>query len=88
MGYSIEVHGHRATSIWKIMMNPHDIEMEDISNVFDETVSWVSNMRHFKSQQITLDHYEEEGEVNHVRCHTVGVNLDSNARDLEEQWLR
>ena len=33
----------RATLVWKIMMNPHDIEMEDISNIFD-TLSGVSSM--------------------------------------------
>lgn len=35
----------RATSIWKIKMNPHDIEMEDISNVYFDTILGVSNMR-------------------------------------------
>lgn len=50
-------------SIWKIIMNPRDIEMEDISNVIFDTVSGVSNMRYFKSQKIELDLYEEEGEV-------------------------
>ena len=29
----------RAVSIWKIMMNSHDIEMEDISNVIFDIVS-------------------------------------------------
>ena len=27
----------RAALIWKVIMNPHDIEMEDISNVFFDT---------------------------------------------------
>ena len=67
---SIGMDVRRATYIRKIMMNPHGIEMEDISNHFFDTVSGVSNMRYFESQQIALDHCNEEREVNFVLCHT------------------
>ena len=30
-------------------MNPHDIKMEDISNMFVDTISGVSNMRYFNA---------------------------------------
>lgn len=40
----------RVTSIWKIMMNPHDIEMKDNCNVFFDTVLGTSSMRYFKLQ--------------------------------------
>lgn len=41
MCYSIGSMGmdvRRATSTWKIMMKPHDIKMEDISNLIFDTV--------------------------------------------------
>lgn len=46
------------------MMNPHDIKMEDISNVFFDTITGVSTMRYFNAQQIALDHRVEEREIN------------------------
>ena len=45
-------------------MSPHDIEMEDISNFFFDTVSGVSNTRYFKSQELAPQHGEEEQEIN------------------------
>jgi hypothetical protein len=36
-------------SMWKIMMNPHDIYMEDISDVFFNTITGVSNMIYFEA---------------------------------------
>ena len=36
------------------MLNPHDIEGSDISNVVIDTVLGVSNMRYFKSQEIGI----------------------------------
>lgn len=65
----------------------HDIEMEDISNFLFNIISKVSNMRYFKSQQIALDHREEEREVNHVHDNC-RVNVDLEARYLEERWLQ
>ena len=41
-------------------MSPRDIKMEDISNVFFDTVSGVSNMRYFKSQELAPQHGDEE----------------------------
>lgn len=35
----------RAASIWNIMMSPHNIKMEDISNVVFDTMLGASNMR-------------------------------------------
>lgn len=39
-------------SIWKIMMNPTNIHMEDISNVFFDTIIGVANMRYYNAQQL------------------------------------
>ena len=69
------------------MVNSHDIEMEDISSVLFNIVPEASNMRYFKSQQIALDHREEEREVNHVPHDNCGANVDLEARYLEERWL-
>ena len=41
----------RAASIWKITMNPHDI-----SNVFFDTMTCVSNMRYFNAQGLAHEH--------------------------------
>lgn len=46
--------------IWKIMMGPTNIDMENISNVFFDSILGVVNMRYFNVQQITMDHQEEE----------------------------
>ena len=40
----------------------HDIEMEDIPNVFD-TISGISNMRYFKSQELEVQHGVDEREI-------------------------
>lgn len=56
----------RTTSIWKIMMNPYDLTMEDISNVFSNTIIEVSNMRCVNAQQTALHHRVEEREINHT----------------------
>ena len=70
----------RAASIWKIMMNPYDIEMEDISGVFCDTNLGVSNMRYFKSQQIAHEHRDEEREVNRVLHDNCGLNKITRVR--------
>jgi hypothetical protein len=54
----------RTTSIYKIMMKPHDITMKDISNIFFDTFTGVSNMRYIDAQQFMLDHHVEEREIN------------------------
>lgn len=51
---------HRADSMWKIMMNPYDIEMENISKVFFDTMSGASNMRYFNAQGLAHEHQAEE----------------------------
>ena len=47
---------NQVASICKIMMNPHNIDMEDISNVLFDTITGVSNMRYFNAPQIVHDH--------------------------------
>ena len=42
------------------MTNPRGIEMEDTSNNFIDMVLVVPNMRYLQSQQIALDHRNEE----------------------------
>jgi hypothetical protein len=59
----------RVASMWKVMMNPHDIEMEDTyRSVCFDTVSGVTNMRYFKSHQLAFDRHEKEREINRVLC--------------------
>jgi hypothetical protein len=90
-GYSHEIYSvdvRRATLIWNILINFLDTKMKIISYVFFDTILAVSNMRHFKSQQIALDHLEEEREVNRIIRDNCGVDVDSEARDLEDTWLR
>jgi hypothetical protein len=53
--WSIGMDIRRVALIWKIMMNPHDIKIKNISNVFFDTVLRVSNMRYFKSQELSHD---------------------------------
>jgi hypothetical protein len=46
----------RVALICTTVMNPHDIEMEDISNAFIYMVLGVINMRFFNAQQIAREH--------------------------------
>jgi hypothetical protein len=74
------------------MIDPHGIEMVDISNNFFDMVSGVSNMMYFKSQQIVLNRRNEEREVNSVLHHTYGIALDADlGREgvgEEDMWLQ
>lgn len=47
----------KATSIWiwKIMTSPYDIQMQNTSNVFLDTMIVVSNMRYFNAQGLRLN---------------------------------
>ena len=56
----------RVASTWKVMMNPHDIEMENTYSVCFDTVLEVTNMRYFKTHQRAFDHHEKEREINRV----------------------
>ena len=38
-------------SIWKIVMTPHDIAMEDMSSFFFDMMSGAVNMRYFNAQK-------------------------------------
>lgn len=64
-------------------MNPHDIDMEDISNFFFDTMLRVTNMRYLKSQQIAFEHGDEEETINRVLCKERVVGLDGEVRDLQ-----
>lgn len=82
---SVGMNVRRVASIWNIMMNPHDINMEDISNVFSYTVSRVSNVRYFKYQEFAFEHVDEEQRITMTCCDGFVICLDLNRRDLEEK---
>lgn len=82
MANSIEVNGYgreEGTSIWRIMMNPYNIEMKDISNVFFDTIIRVSDMSFFNAQELTLAHRLEEQAINRVLHHEQAVGFNENA---------
>lgn len=85
--WSMGMDVRRATSIWKIMMNPHDIKMKNISYVFFDIVLRVSNMRYFKFQELAHDHYDEDRDHNRVLCHACVVDLDADVANLKRMWL-
>lgn len=45
-------------------MNPHDIQTQDISSVYFDPITRVSNIRYLNAQQISLDHRVKEREIN------------------------
>lgn len=45
-------------------------------------------MRFLKAQQRTLDHHEEEREINRVLCQDCFVNAGSDERNLENSWVQ
>jgi hypothetical protein len=65
----------RVTPIWKIVMNPHGVFMEGISNVFFDTTSKVTNTRYFKSQQFAFEHGDEHGAINRVFREECAIGL-------------
>lgn len=71
----------RATSMWKVMMNPHDIEIEDISNIFFDNVLGVTNMSYFKSQKLVFDRHEKEREL-------IVLFVKIEGRNLEARWWK
>ena len=73
----------QVASIWKTMMNPHDITMEDISNVFFDTITRVSNMRYFNAQQIVLDRQVEERQIYRALMKVARVGVDVDVVDHE-----
>ena len=66
----------RAASIWKVMMNPFHIGMEDISSIFIVNISSASNLSNFKSQIFVHEHLDEKQEINDVLQHVSSVNVD------------
>lgn len=76
----------RATSIWKIVMNPMDIDMEDVSNIFFDTIMGVENTSYFNAQHLVVDHWVEECEINRALrddCSTCGTG--DPLMDLRDQ---
>lgn len=81
MANSIEVNGYgreEGTSMWRIMMNPYNIEIKDISNVFFNTIMGVSNMSFFNAQGLTLAHLLEEQAIDRVLHHEQAVGFNEN----------
>ena len=73
------------------MTNPHDIKMEEISNVSFDTIKGVADIRYFDAQQNTLNHRVEQ-EINHSfrddnDVHMEGGRRDPALRDLQCMWL-
>ena len=70
----------------EIMMNPHDIQMEDmISNIFSDTITGVSNMKYLNAPQIIIDHREEGRKINHALREDIvveGDGIDLELKDL------
>ena len=77
----------RAASIWKFIMNPHNIDMEDISNVFFDSIPRLVNMRYLKSQQITIEHADEKGTISRALHENCGVGVDGRGTALQAWWL-
>ena len=80
----------RVASTWKIVMNPHDIQMEDIPDVVFDTITGESNMRYFNAQQIAIDNREEEREINCASRKDIvvkGDGIDPKLKDLERTWV-
>lgn len=66
------------------MISPHDIEMEDISNFFFDTVLVISNMRYFKSQELAPLRGDDERDINWALCEDVAIGF---TMELRERWL-
>lgn len=84
----------RAVPIWRIMVNPRNIKMGDISSMFCNTIYRVFNMRYFDVQQIVLKHTVEERDID-VSLHDDDddISLEGEGRDCEpqgmqERWLQ
>lgn len=69
MGDSNEICGHGCEEcyfIWKIMVNPHNIQVKYILIFLYIMITYMVNMRDFNSQQIALDHRVEERGINNT----------------------
>lgn len=47
----------------------------------------VTNTRYLKSQQIILEHEDEERQFNHVFCEDYAIGLNGDTKDLKARWL-
>lgn len=86
--WSMGMDVRRAAPIWKVMMNPHDMKMKNISYVFFDSVLRVSNMRYFKFQKLAHDHCNEDSDHNRVLWHACVVDLDADVANLRRTWLK
>jgi hypothetical protein len=70
-------------------MSLHDIEMKGITifKIFYDIVLGISNMRYFKSQELVLEHGDENQAINCALCNNAIVGLDSYVRELCDRWL-
>lgn len=75
----------RVASIWKIMMNPHNIDMEDISNVF-WTLSqgcWTWGVSHLKRLYLNLQMRSNASIDFSWRCHHFyEIKREGSGRDM------
>lgn len=55
--------------------------MKDISNVFFDTVSGVTNMRYLNAPKTRHEHQDEERAINHT-LHDGGLHVDGDGSDL------
>lgn len=81
----------RVASIWKLMMNPTNINMEDISNVFIDTISWYfdANMRYFNAQQLMVFRREEEQAIDCALCDDWNLRTTNPTfTDLRHWWIK
>ena len=89
-GYSIKIgqYGCEEISKWKIVRNPNDIKKEDIFHC--HFFIWCQCNQHkvFKISTITLEHGDEERQINHALCEGCAFGLDGNTKDLEARWLK
>ena len=62
-----------------------DLEMKDISNVFFNRVTGMSNMRYFKSQEIAHNHCNEERKTNCALRNDCGMESIASDVNLKKQ---
>ena len=65
------------------MINPHDIEVEDISIVFFDIILGIINMGYFYSQNNAYEHHGEEKTINHALHDDGGLQVSGNGSDLQ-----
>lgn len=69
------------------MINPHDIELEDISIVFFDIILGMINMGYFYSQNNVYEHRGEEKTINHALHDDNGLQVSGYGSNLQQRWL-